>query len=289
MAYLIPRPSSERRRERSLKLTLFKTPSTAKVKTVSFQMDTSYMDDADPCSFMKPVHTTCPLHHHYHHLSGYSYQGHHHIHLLQLDHPENHQWSPTQKTLSPTGRKRHKSEPAFIRPQDIDRWLTPRFSALLQETSPLAPYKQEKSAKARARQAFSTMYWTPFKTLREEKCNLLQIDSFQDPVHSYMGHNPFVLTPFKTPVIYHQIDSFQDPICLYTALNCSNWLLSRPQHSPSENYLQIDSVKSPWETSFNKIGYFKTISHSESWTHFKTPASCLNSVFILHGRLPSKK
>ena len=26
---------------------------------------------------------------------------------------------------------------------------------------------------------------------------------------------------------------------------------------------QIDSVKSPWETSFNKIGSLKTISHSE--------------------------
>ena len=46
------------------------------------------------------------------------------------------------------------------------------------------------------------------------------------------------------------------------------------------NYLQIDSVKSPWETFFNKIGYFKTILHSVSWTHFKTLASfwqCFNS------------
>ena len=46
------------------------------------------------------------------------------------------------------------------------------------------------------------------------------------------------------------------------------------------NYLHIDSAESPWETSFNKIGYFKTILHSESWTHFKTLASfwqCSNS------------
>ena len=71
---------------------------------------------------------------------------------------------PHSEDSSPTGRKRHQSEPAFIRPHDIDRGLTPRLSALLQETSPLAPYKLERSAKARARQAFSTMHWTPFKT-----------------------------------------------------------------------------------------------------------------------------
>ena len=35
--------------------------------------------------------------------------------------------------------------------------------------------------------------------------------------------------------------------------------------------LQIDSVKSPWETTVNKIGSFKTILHSEFQTHFKTP------------------
>ena len=50
-----------------------------------------------------------------------------------------------------------------------------------------------------------------------------EIDSFQDPCELqwnwlisgpclYAAQNPFVLTPFKTPVIYHQIDSFQDPM-----------------------------------------------------------------------------
>ena len=140
--------------------------------------------------------------------------------------------------------------------------------------SPLAPYKLERSAKARARQAFSTMHWTPFKTLQRKSVNWCKLTPFKTPVCLYMGHNPFMLTPFKTPVQIQ--DSFQDP-CLYTALNCSNWLLSRPLHCSMGNYLQIDSVKSPWETSFNKIGSFKTISHSESWTHFKTLASLKQS------------
>ena len=60
----------------------------------------------------------------------------------------------------------YKQEPSFIRPHDIDRGLTPGLSTQLQEMSPLAPYKFERSAKARARQAFSTMHWPPFKTLQ---------------------------------------------------------------------------------------------------------------------------
>ena len=46
---------------------------------------------------------------------------------------------PDAEEATPKGRVRHKSEPAFIRPKDIDRRLTTGLSALLQETSPLAP------------------------------------------------------------------------------------------------------------------------------------------------------
>ena len=62
---------------------------------------------------------------------------------------------PDAEEATPQGRVRHKSEPAFIRPKDVDRRLTTGLSALLQETSPLAPYKKERSAKAR--EAFSNM------------------------------------------------------------------------------------------------------------------------------------
>ena len=48
---------------------------------------------------------------------------------------------PSSEDSSPEGRKRHQSEPAFIRPHDIDRGLTHGLSALLVETSPLGPYR----------------------------------------------------------------------------------------------------------------------------------------------------
>ena len=61
----------------------------------------------------------------------------------------------------------------------------------------------------------------PFKTLTFST----QIGSFQDPMN-YLKH--------------HLIDSFQDPhIGLYSVLISMG------------DYLQIDSTKSPWETSFN--------------------------------------
>ena len=47
----------------------------------------------------------------------------------------------SEDSLHTEGRKRHQSEPAFIRPRDVDQGLTPGLSALLAETSPLAPYR----------------------------------------------------------------------------------------------------------------------------------------------------
>ena len=124
---------------------------------------------------------------------------------------------PHLEDSSPTGRKRQKSEPAFIRPQDIDRGLTPGLSALLQGMSPLAPYKRERPAKARARQAFSTMCWTPFMTLMRKSVIWCKIDSFQDPC-------TFVWTqPLHT-------DSFQDPCDLSSKLTHFKTLYVRIQH-----------------------------------------------------------
>ena len=117
-----------------------------------------------------------------------------------------------------------QSEPAFIIPQDIDRGLTPGLSALLQETSPLAPYKWERSAKARARQAFSTMHWLLSRPLWEKCANWL----LSRPLYICMDTTPscwllsrplwFIikLTHFKTLACLYttltvQIDSSQDP------------------------------------------------------------------------------
>ena len=46
---------------------------------------------------------------------------------------------PSSEDSSPKGRKRHQSEPASIQPRDIDQGLSHGLSALLAETSPLAP------------------------------------------------------------------------------------------------------------------------------------------------------
>ena len=68
------------------------------------------------------------------------------------------QFSPREHLVSPTWEdhtapKQHK----IIQPQDIDKRPTPRLAALVQETSPLAPYKIQCSTKRRAWQTLSNM------------------------------------------------------------------------------------------------------------------------------------
>ena len=96
---------------------------------------------------------------------------------------------PSSEESTPKGRERHKSEPAFIWPKDVDKRLTLELPALLQETSPLAS-----------------------KLIHFKTPTILQ-----------------KLTPFKTPAVAYmaEIDSFQDPYSPVWILN-RNWLLSRP-------------------------------------------------------------
>ena len=63
---------------------------------------------------------------------------------------------PSSEDSSPKGRKRHQSEPAFIRPCDVDRGCSHGLSALLAETSPLAPYRIQQQAKVKAQEKIST-------------------------------------------------------------------------------------------------------------------------------------
>ena len=69
------------------------------------------------------------------------------------------QLSSREKLVSPAPEN-HTAQrhPAFIRPQDVDTQLTTGLAPLVKETSPLAPYKIQRSAKRKARQAFSTMW-----------------------------------------------------------------------------------------------------------------------------------
>ena len=67
------------------------------------------------------------------------------------------QLSSRETLVSPTTEDRTaQRHPAFIRPQDVNTQLTTGLAILVQETSPLAPYKIQRSAKRKARQAFST-------------------------------------------------------------------------------------------------------------------------------------
>ena len=68
------------------------------------------------------------------------------------------QLSPREHLVSPT-REDHTApkQQKIIRPQDVDKQLTTRLAALAQVTSPLAPYKIQRSAKRRARQTLSNM------------------------------------------------------------------------------------------------------------------------------------
>ena len=176
---------------------------------MSFQVDTSCMDDRSMFFHETGTHHTPPS------SPSPSPQ--------QLHSPRSPSYSPPASLPSressvepcsedsiPTGRKRHQSEPAFIRPQDIDKGLTPGLSALLQETSPLAPYKQDRSVKAKARQAFSTMPWTPFKTLWRKSVIWCKLTPFKTPVHSYVDTTPSFWTSFKTLYGYQRRQMTQD-------------------------------------------------------------------------------
>ena len=67
------------------------------------------------------------------------------------------QLSPREALVSPTEDHTAQRQPAFIRPQDVNTQHTTGLAALVQETSLLTPYKKHRSAKRKARQAFSTM------------------------------------------------------------------------------------------------------------------------------------
>ena len=88
-----------------------------------------------------------------------------------------------------------------------------------------------------------------FQDHSEEKRNLVQIDSFQDH-HSGLYGNSSEIDSFQDSVI-PQIDSFQDPMFVYSTKLFKLTPFKTPALSMG-NYLQIDSVKSPWETSFIK-------------------------------------
>ena len=75
----------------------FQDHQPSKVKSVSFQKDTSYMDTRSML-FDEPDLPQHPLHHLHHHPHGTIDPDHHHAHPLHHFHPENHQWSQAHRT-----------------------------------------------------------------------------------------------------------------------------------------------------------------------------------------------
>ena len=221
---LIPEPYNSREGWKA-QIDSFRDPNKdrKKVKTVSFQTNTvDFMARAmifDQQSDNHPSHP--PSHQHYLPRSP-SYSPPSSVPSRESS------VQPDTEEATDEGRVRYKSEPAFIWPKDIDRRLTTGLWALLQETSPLAPYKKERSAKAR--EAFSNMCWT---------VSMLQWVNLVQGQRNWLISKPLQkLTPFKTPKVQW------------------NWLISRPQLSwllsrplpCTQHSVEIDSFQDPYHT-----------------------------------------
>ena len=131
------------------------------------------------------------------------------------------QLSPRETLVSPTIEDHTaQRQPAFIRPQDIDTQLTTGLAALVQETSPLTPYKKQISAKTKAREAFSTMCWTDIT---------LKLTHFKTPSVTYMAKCQKIYS-FQDPCVLHRNWLLSSPCAANYMANHLIWLLSRPLH-----------------------------------------------------------
>ena len=208
-----------KKEEMQPKINPFQDPEPTKVKNVSFQMDSSYMD-ARSMLFDEPnIHQT-PPHHLHQHLSSYTHPGHHHFHPLHLYHQENHQLSPAQRTLHlQAGRDISLNQPSsdpmtLTEDSHLDFQLYCRKRHPYHHTNWRDQPKQEpESLSAQCIELLSR----PFR-------GKLEIGSFRTILHSEFQ------TPFKTPALHYTVFSFS-----------------------MGNTLQTNSVKSPWETTLRNL------------------------------------
>ena len=111
------------------KLNSFQDHQPTKVKSVSFQEDSSYMDARSMLSdgpdlpqTPPPSPSASPQKHYSPRSLSYSPPA-----SLPSREPSMH---PSSEDSSPKGRRRHRSEPTFIRPLDVDRTHTWTFSTI---------------------------------------------------------------------------------------------------------------------------------------------------------------
>ena len=114
----------------------FQDHQPSKAKPMSFQKETSYMDTRSMLFDEPDTHQTPPTSP----LRCYSPRSPSCSTPASFPSRES-SVEPSSEDCSPESRKRHQSEPAFIPPHDVDQGLSHGLSALLAETSPLAPYR----------------------------------------------------------------------------------------------------------------------------------------------------
>ena len=127
----------------------------SKAKSVSFERETSYMDTRSMLFDEPDTHQTPPTPPSSSPPRCYSPRS------LSCSPPASFpsresSVEPSSEDTSPKGRKRHQSEPDFIPPCDTDQGLSHGLSALLAEMSPLAPYRLQQQAKAKAQEKITT-------------------------------------------------------------------------------------------------------------------------------------
>ena len=215
----IPRPYNSKRGQEAQRDS-FQDPKPKKVKTVFFQTDTAdvmaramIFDELDNHPSHPPSHSSLQWH--------YSPRSPSHSPPSAFP-PRKSSVDPSSEESTPKGRERHKSEPAFIWPQDTDKRLTPwNFQHYYKKPHPWHHTKRRDQPKlkpeklsAQCIEPFCASKLTHFKTLMWHNFTALQ-----------------KLTPFKTPTVLQKLTPFKTPAVAYMAeiLNRPlHWLLSRP-------------------------------------------------------------
>ena len=121
-------------------------------------------------------------------------------------------WSPYVMMAVPFKTGRDTSlKPAFIWPQNIDKGLTPRLSALLAETSPLAPYRKDENSQGSHQTENKHTKVTSFKTI----CGL-----YGKIIRNWLLSRPLC--------IHTILASFKTIWNLHSEISIRNWLILRP-------------------------------------------------------------
>ena len=168
---------------------------------------------------------------------SYTHPGCHHIHPPASLPSRESSIEPCSEDSSPTGRKRHQSEPAFIQtPWHWQRTHTQTFSFISGNITS-STIKTGEISQSKSQTGFQHYALNSFQDLSEENWKLVYIDSFQDPMFicqhiaplswllsrplwfiiklthfktlcSYTTQKLFKLTAFKTPALDYIVFSF---------------------------------------------------------------------------------